>query len=428
MRENLIILLVMIVTVPLAGELKIHPFGDDFRVSFGTTAFFFFLLWSRRIPPELSGILVGLSVVLFRVSLDVMSVEHIQVEESIRHQIPALVYYVVYALLFSLARINQKHHRPLVVGMLGVCIEITSNMVELAFRSNYVESLLSVEIITKIAVIAFIRTFFALGFFNMIQLRQSNMLAEEQRIRNEHNLMLISNLYEESIQLKKTLQHVENITRECYDVYRTLNHSHQIAQADGVAQRVLQIAGQVHEIKKDNQRIYAGLSRMISNEHVNDFLNMNELVQIVKRTNQKYARLLSKDITFVLQVNVSSGLFHIYTILSLLNNLVTNAVEAIKDTGTITISVHEQTGWVELQVRDNGPGIKVKKRELLFTPGFTTKYDVSGKPSTGIGLSYVKEVVNSLHGTVEISSNETGETIFTIGLPLEEVTQRGENE
>lgn len=421
MRENVIILLVMLVSVPLAGELKFHPFGDDFRISFGTTAFFFFLLWSRKISPVLSGILVGFSVVLFRVILEAISVEGGQVEDFFQHQFPALVYYVTYALLFWMAQINQMHHRPLIVGLLGVCIEIASNMVELAFRSVYVESLFSTEIITQIAVIAFVRTFFALGFFNMIQLRQSKILEEEQRTRNEHNLMLISNLYEESIHLKKTLQDVENITRDCYDVYRTL------PQPSETAQRVLQIAGQVHEIKKDNQRIYAGLSRMISNENMKDFLSMDELVRIVIRTNQKYARLLSKEIAFDCQVNVSAESFHIYTILSLLNNLVANAVEAIKDTGKIIIVADQKADWIELQVQDNGTGIKVKKRELLYTPGFTTKYDESGKPSTGIGLSYVKEVVESLRGTIEIGEPGQRKTVFTIRLPIEEVTQRGED-
>lgn len=42
MRESVYILLLMLIAVPIAGELKFHPFQDDFRISFGTTAFFFF--------------------------------------------------------------------------------------------------------------------------------------------------------------------------------------------------------------------------------------------------------------------------------------------------------------------------------------------------------------------------------------------------
>ncbi len=425
MRENIYILFLMMLTVPLAGELKIYPFGDDFRVSFGTTAFFFFLLWIRKIPSVLSGILAGGSVVLFRIALDGITKGDVPIEALIQHHLPAFFYYLSYASLFALTRINKYHHKPLLIGILGVGIEITSNMIELALRSRHAASVISLDIISKITIIAIVRTFFVLGFFNMIQLRQAKSLEEQQRHRSERTLMLISNLYEESIHLKKTLQHVEAITRDCYDLYRTLQ-ANTACKSEGFAQRVLKIAGQVHEIKKDNQRIYAGLSKMISNEHVTDYMSMQELGQIIVRMNQKYAQLLAKEITFDLQVHVPPSLYQIYTTLSLVNNLVANAVESIKESGRVAISIVQDGECIEFSVRDNGPGIQVKNKELLFKPGFTTKYDVSGTPSTGIGLCYVKEIVESLKGSIEIYDKaDHGETVFTIRLPEEGIIQKG---
>lgn len=424
MRETFYIFLLMILAVPLAGELKFYPFADDFRVSFGTTAFFFFLLWIRKIPAMVSGIVVGVSVVCFRIMLDALGQNHLEIN-SLIHHLPAFVFYFSYACLFYLARINSFHHRPLLVGVLGVGIEIISNLIELTYRWQHVESVFTIGIISKITLIAIIRTFFVLGFFNMIQLRQAIWMEEQQRSRNQRTLMLISSLYEESIQLKKTLNHVEGITRDCYDLYRDLQ-----AVSDEVpesyAKRVLHIAGQVHEIKKDNQRIYAGLSRMISNENATDYLSMEELGLMVVRTNQKYAQLLAKEIAFELNVQVDQGKYHIYTTLSLMNNLVTNAVEAIKERGKIRVSIEQQDEWAVFRVRDNGPGITVKNKELLFKPGFTTKYDVTGKPSTGIGLSYVKEMVESLEGTIELETEPgSGETEFTIRLPIAGIMQKG---
>lgn len=414
----------MIIGVPFAGELNFHPFGDDFRVSFGTTAFFFFLLWIRKIPPLLTGVVVGVSVVIFRVLLDSVRENQFLVDPFLYDHIPSFVFYFCYSLLFTWTKMNQRYHRPLLVGVLGVIIEIVSNLVELTFRWQ-LESVFSLEIISKITLIAIIRTFFVLGFFNMIQLRHAIMMEELQRKRNERTLMLISNLYEESIQLKKTLNYVEAITRDCYDVYRGLQACAD-EEAQTYAKRVLHIAGQVHEVKKDNQRIYAGLSKMISSEHVPDYLSMEELGRMVVRSNQKYAQLMAKDITFELQVHVHQGSYHMNTILSLLNNLVANAVEAIKETGTIRVTIKQQDMWIVLAVHDNGPGLSVKNKELVFKPGFTTKYDVTGKPSTGIGLSYVKEMVESLQGTIAITSEMSPhETVFTIQLPREGIIHQG---
>jgi two-component system sensor histidine kinase YcbA len=426
MRESVYILVIMMLTVPIAGELKFHPFQDDFRISFGTTAFFFLLLWLR--PSFVAGVLTGATVVLFRIFLDWMSLDSFGFLSSFRMHLPAFFFYATFAGLFSLFRVNRFHHLPLWVGLLGTIAEIGANLVELSFRSPSWEAVLQLSVVGPIAAIALIRSFFVLSFFNIIQLRQAKWVEEQQRNRNERVLMLISNLYEESIHLKKTLQQVEEITRECYELYRQMKEQGTDESASRYAKQALLIAGQVHEVKKDNQRIYAGLSKLISDENERDYMPLGELIAIIIHTHEKYARMLDKNIRFESQVDVPYLACHIYTTLSLVNNLVANAVEAIDDKGMVTLKVTlaDTQEWIEFTVADDGPGIQVKDRELLFMPGFTTKYDVSGRPSTGIGLCYVKEVTENLLGHIEISEQTEGfATVFIIRLPIGSLVQKG---
>ncbi len=84
---------------------------------------------------------------------------------------------------------------------------------------------------------------------------------EQIRKQNEHMLMLISNLYEETIHLKKTLKNAENITKESYDLYRELKalekrENQPLVLTQQYSQKALRIAGEMHEVKKDNQRIF----------------------------------------------------------------------------------------------------------------------------------------------------------------------------
>ena len=65
-------------------------------------------------------------------------------------------------------------------------------------------------------------------------------------------------------------------------------------QFEDLRQQALQIAGEVHDVKKDNQRIFAGLSKLISDESFTDYMSVHELVNIIIRANTKYARLLEK--------------------------------------------------------------------------------------------------------------------------------------
>lgn len=426
MRENLYMLIVMLLTVPIAGELKFHPFQDDFRISIGTTAFFFLLLWLR--PSFVAGILTGVAVVLFRLLLDWLEGDVFDLSRSLHLHLPAFFFYATFAGLFSLFRVNRFHSRPLVVGLLGTAAEIGANLVELSLRVTPWWNVWQFSVIGPLVAIALIRSFFVLSFFNIIQLRQAKWIEIQQRSRNERILMLISNLYEESIHLKKTLQQVEEITRECYDLYRSIKDRGTDEWADRHSRQALSIAGQVHEVKKDNQRLYAGLSKLISDENDRDYMPLGELIGVIVRAHEKYASLLGKTIRFETDVATPFLACHIYTTLSLVNNLVANAVEAIEEKGMIAICscLSESSQSIQFSVEDDGPGIQVKDKSLLFMPGFTTKYDETGKPSTGIGLCYVKEVVENLQGQIEMrEGREKAGALFVIRLPISSLVQKG---
>ncbi|MGG4146055.1 sensor histidine kinase [Paenibacillus algorifonticola] len=419
MKEKWFLFTLMVISVPIAGELNFYPFHNDFRVSLGTPAFFLFLLWLRSPSPLVSGIIVGAAVTFFRTGLEVAIGPLWSWDAAFQHHYPVFFYYLTYALAFRAVRMNRYHNRPLLLGLLGVTVELAATTAELLIRYSITEQMTSLSTWNQIFLIACFRSFFVLGFFNLVKLRQAKATEELTRKENEKMLLLISELYEESIQLKKTLHNAENIDRDSYGLYQSLK-AEQPEPLDELAQKALQIAGQVHDIKKDNQRIYAGLSGLIS--HESDYMPLEALVDIVLRSNQKYARSLGKQIDFSLHTEGVFPLCHVYVSLSLLNNLVVNAVEALNEAGSIRMEVKREQEAVVFRVADNGPGIAPKYREKIFIPGYTTKYDKSGNPSTGIGLAYVKQETERLLGTVEVQagSGEQG-TIFTITLPVGQI-------
>jgi two-component system sensor histidine kinase YcbA len=416
----------MAVTVPVAGEVSFHPFRDDFRVSLGTPAFFLFLLWLRWVPPLVSGVLVGGSVTVFRMALEITLAPDWSWEAAFRLHYPVFFYYLTYAVAFAAFRMNRHHDRPLLLGILGAAIELAATLAELSFRYSSLRLALTLAAWNQIVLIAFFRSFFVVGYFNLVRLRQTKAAEAQQRKANEKMLLLISELYEESLQLKKTLRNAETIAQESYELYQSLKDAEQPQHEDS-ARKALRIAGQVHEIKKDNQRIYAGLSSMIT--HESDYMPAEELTGIVMRSNRKYARSLGKKIDFSVSAEGELPLCHVYATLSLLNNLVTNAVEAIEEEGSITIAVKREDDAVVFRVADNGPGIAPKYRELIFIPGYTTKYDPSGNPSTGIGLAYVKQETERLSGTVQVETGSDGKgTVFTITLPVSRIGKEDEHD
>ena len=64
-------------------------------------------------------------------------------------------------------------------------------------------------------------------------------------------MMLIAGLYEEVVQLDKSLKNAENITHSCYQIYEKLQKSANTPKKEQLAREMLAIVGQVHDIKKD---------------------------------------------------------------------------------------------------------------------------------------------------------------------------------
>ncbi|WP_459501364.1 ATP-binding protein [Bacillus sp. C1] len=426
-KKDMSLLIILMLIVPIAGELNFHPFNDTFRVSFGTPIFFFLLLFLRKIPAVLAGTLAGLSVVGFRVCLDWIMQGSFHVTESFYLRYPVFFYYFVYGSLFSLCRVNKFHQKPFIIGCFGITIEIIASMSELAFYNVLVlgTTITSSEI-NKLIIIAIFRSFFALGFLNMMSLYETKLKEAQVRKENEKMLMHLSNLYVESVHLKKTLQNAEFITQEAYQLYRNLQASNDASSIEIHSKQVLKVAGEVHEIKKDNQRIFAGLSKLLLDKNVSEYIKGHELVEMIVRINEKYAQLLGKEITFSKHIEGEHNEYHVYTVLSILNNLVANAVEAIEGIGTVVIKVHKQAETVVFEVIDNGSGIAPKYKELVFKPGFTSKYDQTGTPSTGIGLSYIKEMVAELGGEVNLQDGERARGCkFIVCLPESSLIREG---
>ncbi|WP_141433532.1 ATP-binding protein [Bacillus sp. 03113] len=427
LRKDQMLILLMIILVPLAGEIKFYPFNDQYRVGFGSAIFFFFLLLIRKNRSILPGILTAIAVLWFRIGFDLITLYSINVTESIIHRIPAFLYYVIYTVLFQVLNVNRFHNKPLMIGIIGVQLEIVASFTELSIQHLMVGGAFSFSSFSQIIIISIFRSFFVISLFSIMKLYEGQLRELDMQNKNHHLLMLLSNLYEETVHLKKTLKNAENITKESYDLYRSLfSLKTENPDIEMLGQKALRIAGEIHDVKKDNQRIFAGLSKLISSENLSDFLEVNELMNMIIRLNEKYSQLLGKSISFSYSISGDHPKYHVYHVLSIINNLVSNSVEAIEESGNIHISAQRIGNDVIFQVQDNGPGIPEKYVDMIFKPGFTLKYDALGAPSTGIGLSYVKEIMSELDGNIDYKEYENGSgVIFTITLSIDSLIQKG---
>ena len=90
-------------------------------------------------------------------------------------------------------------------------------------------------------------------------------------------------------------------------------------------------------------------------------------------------------------------------------NIVTNAMEAIGENGTIAVRLGRRDARPALVVEDTGPGLSAEARQNLFTPFFSTK-----EHGQGIGLTLVQEILSQHRFQYSLDSPPGGPTRFTI--------------
>jgi two-component system, CitB family, sensor kinase len=106
-------------------------------------------------------------------------------------------------------------------------------------------------------------------------------------------------------------------------------------------------------------------------------------------------------------------------LLTIVGNLVDNAVDAVADSPTpriIRVRLLETLDQVIVEVTDNGPGIPIDVAERVFLDGYTTK-PAKGRLQRGLGLALVHRLVGQLGGSIGVSSGPSA--TFTVVLPFE---------
>ncbi|HYD98778.1 MAG TPA: HAMP domain-containing sensor histidine kinase [Alphaproteobacteria bacterium] len=94
-----------------------------------------------------------------------------------------------------------------------------------------------------------------------------------------------------------------------------------------------------------------------------------------------------------------------------LSNLGRNAVQA--GASEVAVSARAAAGAVEIEVRDNGPGLPPRARDNLFVP-----FAASARPGgTGLGLAIAREILRAHGGDIALAGSTAGGTVFRLTLP-----------
>ncbi len=168
----------------------------------------------------------------------------------------------------------------------------------------------------------------------------------------------------------------------------------------------------VVEVQKDVDRLQTIADRF---SKIGSEPNL-EVLNVVEETKKSFDYLQSrssKQIEFEFESNADivnlliNPVLHSWTI----ENLVKNAIDAIKGKGKIKVELNNNEKNIQILVTDTGKGIPKNQFRKIFEPGFSTK-----KRGWGLGLSLTQRIVEKYHkGTIKVLKSEIGKgTTFLV--------------
>ena len=159
------------------------------------------------------------------------------------------------------------------------------------------------------------------------------------------------------------------------------------------------------EIEKDIERLQTITDRF-SKIGSEPKLEIKDVIEETMRSYDYLKSRFSKQMEFSFKAPKSpimvslNPTLHSWTI----ENLVKNAIDAMKGRGKLSLEIEQDAGHVKINVIDTGSGIQKKQFKSIFEPGFTTK-----KRGWGLGLSLTRRIVEEYHkGTIKVLNSELG--------------------
>lgn len=213
------------------------------------------------------------------------------------------------------------------------------------------------------------------------------------------DLTVVKQMAEELTGIKKVTYALRAQNHEFMNKLHTISGLMQLEEYDKAIDYISFIA-------KERKEISGILNNKIKNAHISGLL----LAKYNKATEAKISLEIHPDSSLsLIPKSISEN-----EICSIIGNLIENAIdELVKgENGKISVKLNSNNEGLRIWIKDNGPGISKDMREKIFKRGTTTK-----EGNRGLGLSIIKEIVDSADGTIRLMQDNG--TIWDIFIPME---------
>ncbi|MGN0712345.1 MAG: ATP-binding protein [Anaerovoracaceae bacterium] len=424
-------LFLMVAASSIASQIYVNMFVDGFIIALSVVMMGIFLYIFKDLDSVKACLLIGIFSPLVRLIIVLWQGESLL--PAAKLVLPDMAFFFAYAMIFGilLRSLGFASYERFYLRLAGS--DFLSNCVEMLVRFIIFHQFFTPQRLIGLMILAVVRSFLILLVCIASDLYKS-LLEKAEHEENYKKLVLMASTFNSEVYfMEKNMNEIEDVMKNAFLLYKTLERENYPKSLQHIS---LEIAKDIHEIKKGYRRVIMGLQDNFLSDFKDTSLHLSDILKILSVDVEKNGTQRNISIGFSYSFEVNYIIEDHFPFMSILRNLVGNSVDAIEGSnlhrGEIDIRCREVTEndkkFCVITVHDNGPGIPADIIDVLFEPGFSTKYDeTTGDINRGLGLTLVRDLLtDKFHGKIAVESTvaTTGQvrkgTTFTLRIPAEQ--------
>jgi two-component system phosphate regulon sensor histidine kinase PhoR len=220
---------------------------------------------------------------------------------------------------------------------------------------------------------------------------------------------------------------INNITHEFKTPISTISLSAEVLLSPNISSDPERLANYARIIKEENNRLKNQVDKVLQLATLNkDILKLEDepinLHDLIHRSMKSFSLIIEErygkitDNLLADQFEILGDEIHIT---NTIHNLIDNAIKYSSENPEVRIETHNHKGTIEISVKDHGIGIPLESQKHIFDKFYRRPtgniHDIKG---FGLGLNYVKTIVEAYSGSVKLISKVNEGSTFVIKLPL----------
>ena len=220
---------------------------------------------------------------------------------------------------------------------------------------------------------------------------------------------------------------INNITHELKTPISTISLACEALADPAMSGSPNKVSKFVNMIKDENKRLGVLVESVLRSAVLDksemgmsqDAINLHEIIEMAIQNIELQAKSRGGTIEKSLMANTAEIIGDKIHLTNVVFNLLDNAVKYSGETPKIKVKTHSNDTCIVMEVTDNGIGIKKEDQKRIFEKLFRVPTgNVHNIKGFGLGLSYVKAIIEKHHGTVSVQSELGKGSTFTIQLPF----------